>query len=77
MLGWNSADVRLTASEDSLVLVLAGAPIEEPLAAYGPFVMNTNEELMAAIADFEGVGWARSRRTSRLVHLPKLIRASC
>ncbi|MDO7884500.1 pirin family protein [Hymenobacter cheonanensis] len=53
VLGWNSADVQITASEDSLVLVLAGAPIEEPLATYGPFVMNTNEELMQAIADFE------------------------
>ncbi|OGX91864.1 pirin family protein [Hymenobacter coccineus] len=53
VLGWDSADVQITASEDSLVLVLAGAAIEEPLATYGPFVMNTNEELMAAIADFE------------------------
>lgn len=51
VLGWNSADVQITASADSLVL--AGAPIEEPLATYGPFVMNTNAELMAAIADFE------------------------
>ncbi len=53
VLGWNSPDAQLTATEDSLVLVLAGAAIEEPLATYGPFVMNTNEELMAAIADFE------------------------
>ena len=53
VLGWDSPDVQLTAAEDSLVLVLAGAAIEEPLATYGPFVMNTNEELMTAIADFE------------------------
>ena len=53
VLGWNSADVQITASEDSKILVLAGEPIEEPLATYGPFVMNTNDELMTAIADFE------------------------
>lgn len=53
VLGWDSQEAHITATEDSIVLVLAGEPIEEPLATYGPFVMNTNKELVQAIADFE------------------------
>lgn len=39
-------------SEGASVLVLSGKPIGEPIAQYGPFVMNTPEEIEQAIADY-------------------------
>lgn len=45
--------VTLTAAEPGArVLVLAGAPIDEPISHYGPFVMNTPEEIEQAIRDY-------------------------
>ncbi|OAG77525.1 Pirin [Acetobacter malorum] len=46
------AEVTLQASRESSFLVLTGEPLNEPIAGYGPFVMNTQEEIRQAIEDF-------------------------
>ncbi len=43
--------ITLAAKEDSIILVLSGEPIDEPIAAYGPFLMNTWPEVEQAIQD--------------------------
>ena len=45
-------EFTLRADEDAVVLVLSGEPIDEPIASYGPFVMNTNDEIRQTIDDF-------------------------
>ncbi len=43
----------ISCEEDAVVLILSGEPILEPIAAYGPFVMNSKSELIEAFEQFE------------------------
>ena len=49
----NGTTIKITAKENSQYLILAGPEIGEPIARYGPFVMNTREEIMQAIDDYQ------------------------
>jgi redox-sensitive bicupin YhaK (pirin superfamily) len=44
--------IKLSASAHSKAIVIAGIPLSEPIAQYGPFVMNTQEQLHQAVEDF-------------------------
>ncbi|OXS21166.1 pirin family protein [Pseudomonas rhodesiae] len=51
--------VTLESHDDAKVLLLSGEPIDEPIVGHGPFVMNTEQEIHQAFADFQSGKFGR------------------
>jgi len=47
-----AGDIHIKATKKTVALVLSGQPLNEPYVSYGPFVMNTEQEIHEAIADY-------------------------
>lgn len=52
LFAYEGETFSITASKNSVVLIVSGEPLKESIAAYGPFVMNTQKELVQAFEDF-------------------------
>ncbi len=53
LLGQRGERVSIEAKQDATLLILSGEPIVEPIARYGPFVMNTRDEIIQAVQDYQ------------------------
>ena len=49
----NGGSISMKSIEDAKLLILAGDPIDEPLVTHGPFVMNTQTEILEAMKDYQ------------------------
>ena len=58
-LSTEGTNVVIEANSDAKLLLLAGEPLDEPVVGYGPFVMNSQQEIIQAIADFNSGKFGR------------------
>ncbi len=57
VLDKSGTEVIIEANNEAKLLILSGDPINEPIAGYGPFVMNTQEEIRQTLEDFRNGGF--------------------
>jgi hypothetical protein len=63
MLERAGSEVLIEANNEVTLLLLSGEPIDEPIVGYGPFVMNSRQEILQAVEDFN-----RGRFTGQTMH---------
>jgi redox-sensitive bicupin YhaK (pirin superfamily) len=66
-------EITIAAQADSTLLILSGAPILQPVVGYGPFVMNTRQEIETAMQDFRSGKFGQlpaSNRSAEVVPSP-------
>ncbi|KJH73832.1 pirin family protein [Pseudomonas sp. ES3-33] len=59
LFGRDGHQLSLEANSDAVVLLLSGEPIDEPVVGQGPFVMNSEQEIHQAFADFQSGRFGR------------------
>ncbi len=64
LLDRDGTGVSIEANNDATLLILSGQPIDEPIAGYGPFVMNTQAEIAQAMQDFNSGRFGRIAQTT-------------
>lgn len=64
LLGRTGGEITLEANGDATVLVLSGEPIDELVVMQGPFVMNTEDEIRQAVADFRSGRFGALEKTA-------------
>ncbi|RJF95617.1 pirin family protein [Noviherbaspirillum saxi] len=52
VLDRSGQELSIEANSDAVVLLLSGEPIDEPIVGHGPFVMNSQQEILQAVTDF-------------------------
>lgn len=69
LLDRTGEDLQVQANSDATLLLLSGEPIDEPIVGHGPFVMNTQGEILQAMQDFNagrfGARWRTEKRLQR------------
>ncbi|HXN15253.1 MAG TPA: pirin-like C-terminal cupin domain-containing protein, partial [Usitatibacter sp.] len=59
-------DFSVEASSEATLLVLSGEPLGEPIVGYGPFVMNTQQQISEAIEDFNSGRFGEVRQQAAI-----------